>query len=480
MFSPPLRRIYYYGTTIGWHGGNPMVEQKQDDEFVIVSNGMLGYGFREASLHAAVEAGIDMIAADAGSSDPGPYYLGTGKPFVTESMMKRDLKLLVKAGYDAGVPLVIGSAGGAGGDIQVDIMLRLLREVLLELGITRKVAVVRSELDKEVVREAIAAQRVHTFETGTPLTPDDVDQSVHIVAQLGCESYFPALREAPDILLAGRAWDVSNIAALPLLKGYPRGLTLHMGKIIECGGLASRPAGGGDLILGRLRDDHFIVEPTNPEKACTIASVTAHTFYEKTDPLLLAGPGGSVDLRATEFEQFDPRRVKVTGSAFHAADRYTVKLEGARLAGYRQITIGGARDPKFIARIDELQQQIVDKIAETQAGMIEPDQYSIKFHRYGLDGVMGDWEPVKTPAHELGILIDVIGETPEIAAAVCGLARSSILHVSYPGRQATAGNIAFPFSPAEIGGGEVYEFNIYHLMEVDDPESFGRIEMLAA
>ena len=60
-----------------------MVEQKQDDEFVIVSNGMLGYGFREASLHAAVEAGIDMIAADAGSSDPGPYYLGTGKPFVT-------------------------------------------------------------------------------------------------------------------------------------------------------------------------------------------------------------------------------------------------------------------------------------------------------------------------------------------------------------------------------------------------------------
>jgi hypothetical protein len=33
------------------------MERKQDGEFVVVSNGMLGYGFREASLHDAVEAG---------------------------------------------------------------------------------------------------------------------------------------------------------------------------------------------------------------------------------------------------------------------------------------------------------------------------------------------------------------------------------------------------------------------------------------
>ena len=455
-----------------------MIERKRDDEFVVVSNGMLGYGFREESLRDAVEAGVDLIACDAGSSDPGPYYLGTGKPFVGDAMILRDLRLLVKAGADAGVPLVIGSAGGAGGDGQVDHLLALLDRVLDELGLDRKVAALRSELDRGTVRAAVEEGRVRLFETGAALTVEDVDAAAHIVAQVGPESYFRALAGGPDILVVGRAWDVSNIAALPLMQGRDRGLALHMGKILECGSLAARPTGGGDLILGRLRDDHFIVEPPHPDKACTEASVSAHTFYEKSDPVMLAGPGGSVDLRRTRFEQIDPRRVRVSGSAFREAERYTVKLEGARLAGHRALTVGGARDPAFIRSIDAIQDAVREKIRETQAGFIDPSQYSIAFHRYGLDGVMGAWEPNRQAAHEIGILIDVVAETPEIAEAVCGLARSTILHVPFEGRRATAGNIAFPFSPAEIPAGPVYEFNIYHLMEIDEPETFGRLEWL--
>lgn len=101
-----------------------MIAKKGADEFVIVSNGMLGYGFREQSLHDAVEAGVDLIAVDAGSSDPGPFYLGSGRPFVGDAMTKRDLRLLVKAGHDSGAPLVIGSAGDAGGDVHVDGLLQ--------------------------------------------------------------------------------------------------------------------------------------------------------------------------------------------------------------------------------------------------------------------------------------------------------------------------------------------------------------------
>ncbi|MEM7250062.1 MAG: acyclic terpene utilization AtuA family protein [Pseudomonadota bacterium] len=453
-----------------------MIGKKADNEFVVVSNGMLGYGFREASLQDAVKAGVDLIAVDAGSSDPGPYYLGSGKPFVGDAMTRRDLRLLVQAGIEAEAPVVIGSAGGAGGDAQVEGLLAILGDVMRELGVTRRVTVLRSELSRDEVCAAVENQRVHTFETSAPLSSEDVREAEHIVAQIGCESYFPALRQSPDIVIAGRAWDVANVAALPLLQGYDRGLALHMGKILECGSLAARPAGGGDLILGRLRDDHFIVEPTHPDKACTVDSVSAHTFYEKSDPVMLAGPGGTVDLRETTFQQLDARRVRVSGSRFRAADRYRVKLEGAKLAGYRQITIGGVRDPRFIERIEDIQATVIDTIKETQAGLISASQYSIKFHRYGLDGVMGDWEPNKTPAHELGLLVDVVGQTPAIAEAVCGLARSTLLHVSYPGRQATAGNLAFPFSPAELDGGPVYEFNIYHLMDIDDPETFAREE----
>lgn len=455
-----------------------MIERKRDDEFVVVSNGMLGYGFRESSLDAAVEAGVDLIACDAGSSDPGPYYLGSGEPFVGDAMTLRDLRLLVRAALRAGVPLIIGSAGGAGADVHVDRLLGLLRRVLDELGAEPHVAVLRSECSREDVTEAVLRQRVHTFETGTPLTPGTVAESARIVAQIGPESYFPALGEKPDIVVAGRAWDVANIAAIPLMRGHAHGLTYHMGKILECGSLAARPAGGGDLILGRLRDDHFIVEPTSPERACTVASVSAHTFYEKSDPVMLAGPGGTVDLSRTRFEQINPRRVRVSGSTFRPADRYLLKLEGARLAGHRAITIGGVRDPNFIRNIDTLQQGVLDRIRESQRGIIDPSQYSVTFHRYGLDGVMGAWEPNRIPGHEIGLVIDVVGETAEIAEAVCGLARSTILHIPFDGRQATAGNVAFPFSPAEIPAGPVYAFNIYHLMEIDDPETFARTEWL--
>ena len=92
-----------------------------------------------------------MIAADAGSSDPGPYYLGSGHAFVGDEMTKRDLLLLV-SGIDAGV-LIIGSVGGAGSDLHVDKFLALLREVIDEIGTPRKVVVVRpSSTDKLFVK----------------------------------------------------------------------------------------------------------------------------------------------------------------------------------------------------------------------------------------------------------------------------------------------------------------------------------------
>ena len=111
---------------------------------------------------------LDLIAVDAGSSDPGPYYLGSGQPFVGDAMTRRDLKLLVKAGHDAGVPVVIGSAGGAGGDVHVDRLLGLLREVSDELGLSPRVLAVRSELDKAQVKDAVLDQRVLSSQAPQP------------------------------------------------------------------------------------------------------------------------------------------------------------------------------------------------------------------------------------------------------------------------------------------------------------------------
>jgi hypothetical protein len=83
---------------------------------------------------------------------------------------------------------------------------------------------------------------------------------------------------------------------------------------------------------------------------------------------------------------------------------------------------------------------------------------------------MGSLEPVhESKSHELGIVIEAIADTQQDADTICAFARSTMLHYGYPGRRATAGNLAFPYSPSDFHAGEVYVFSVYHLMEVTDP-----------
>ena len=55
------------------------------------------------------------------------------------------------------------------------------------------------------------------------------------------------------------------------------------------------------------------------------------------------------------------------------------------------------------------------------------------------------------------------------ADTICSFARSTLLHFGYEGRISTAGNLALPFSPSDAHMGEVFEFNVYHLMKVESP-----------
>ena len=56
---------------------------------VLSPTAILGYGFPEKSFKAGVERRPDCIAVDAGSTDPGPYYLGAGKSFTSRAAVKR-------------------------------------------------------------------------------------------------------------------------------------------------------------------------------------------------------------------------------------------------------------------------------------------------------------------------------------------------------------------------------------------------------
>ncbi|MDD4083505.1 MAG: 3-methylaspartate ammonia-lyase, partial [Sphaerochaetaceae bacterium] len=80
------------------------------------------------------------------------------------------------------------------------------------------------------------------------------------------------------------------------------------------------------------------------------------------------------------------------------------------------------------------------------------------------------------PGYELGIMFEVLAKTQETASAICASTRSTFLHYGYEGRKSTAGNLAFPFAPSDVEFGPVYEFSVYHLMEIDDPCEFFPIE----
>jgi len=92
------------------------------------------------------------------------------------------------------------------------------------------------------------------------------------------------------------------------------------------------------------------------------------------------------------------------------------------------------------------------------------------FHVYGKNGVMGEVETQKNiTSNELCAILEVAAQSLGIATEICSRARTELLHFSYKGRIATSGNIALPFTPLEIPLGSVYKFNVYRLMEIDDP-----------
>jgi len=257
-------------------------------------------------------------------------------------------------------------------------------------------------------------------------------------------------------------------AALPVQKGYDKGLAIHMGKILECACIASTPGSGSDCIIGFIRDHSFSVEPLNPERKCTTLSVAAHTLYEKTNPYLLPGPGGVLNLTETEFIQETDRSVQVRGSRYVPSEPYRVKLEGVTWTGCRTLSIAGTRDPNMIRKIDEVLRGVRERVSDNFK-QLSLDYY-LDFKIYGKDAVMGQLEPLrKTQSHELGIIIEAVAEDQGTADTICSFARSTMLHYGYEGRVSTAGNLAFPYSPSDLKAGDVYTFNVYHLLDVNDP-----------
>ncbi|NLM17202.1 MAG: DUF1446 domain-containing protein [Candidatus Riflebacteria bacterium] len=442
-----------------------------NNEFRVLSpTAILGYGFPDASFKRGVEKKPHLIAVDAGSTDPGPYYLGAGKSFTDRAFVKQDLSRMVVAGVKNKIPVVVGTAGGSGGTEHFKWCYEILKEIAAENKLSFKVGTISSVVSKDTVKKALKDGKIAPLTYVPELTEQDIDDATEIVAQIGVATMQEALKAGCDVVLAGRAYDPACFAALPIMKGFDPGLALHMGKILECAAIAATPGSGADCAMGTLTKDSFILEALSDDRVFTTESAAAHTLYEKSDPYHLPGPGGEIDLTACSFKDIGNGRVEVKGSKFVPAKKYTVKLEGAKLIGYRTISIAGTKDPIMISKIDKVLEQVKQRV-----NLISNDPYladGLIFHVYGKNGVMGALEPVKEiTSHELCVVIEAVAPTQDKANSLCSLARSTMLHYGYEGRVSTAGNLAFPFSPSDITVGKVFEFAVYHIMEIDSEKS---------
>ena len=448
------------------------------EEFRILSTtAILGYGFPLESFEEGMKRKLELYTVDAGSTDPGPFYLGEGVSFTDRGAVKRDLEIMICAGIKENIPVVIGTAGGSGAKPHLEWCAEIIREIAKEHDLHFKMAMIHADMDKEEMKKALADGKITPLDPAPQLTAEDIDATTHIVGQMGIEPIMKALDSGVQVVLAGRAYDPTVFAAPAIRKGYDKGLAIHLGKILECASICATPGSGSDCMFGYLGEDYFRVEPLSSVRKCTTLSVAAHTLYEKTNPYILPGPGGHLDLTNTTFEQDSENTVKVKGSRYVTAPKYTIKLEGAKCIGYRTVSVAGTRDPIMISKIDDIVEGVRARVADNYRD--KGYKYNLNFTIYGKNGVMGNLEPVKNAhPHELGIVIEVVADTQEQADTICASARSTMLHYGYEGRRATAGNLAFPFSPSDFHAGRVYVFSIYHIIEVEDPTKLFPIDIV--
>ena len=442
---------------------------------VLIPSGALGLGYDRAALDRGIAEGPDIIAIDGGSTDSGPHYLGTGTSKYSRNATKAEWRELMAARARAGVPLVIGTAGTCGADSAVDWLVEITREIAVERGEGVTLAVLKSGQSPDAMARAFDQGRIAPL----PAAPD-VDAATfagctNIVALAGVEQIQAALATGADIVIAGRTTDTAILAALPLAQGCHPGGAWHGAKIGECGALATTSPNSGTIQID-FDAQGFTMTPMGATARATPHTVSAHMLYENSDPYVLYEPGGHLDVTGATYDALDDRRVRVAGSQWVPADRYTVKLEGARLAGYQTVSLVLVRDPRYVAHIRDWCADIERKCTAKAAGRVD-GEFSIALRLIGLDATLGDLEQGAAPGSEVGVMGIVTAQTEALSREVAKMLNPYLLHHPLTEDEEMP-TFAFPFSPPEMPRGAVYEFCLNHVLTLDDPMDAFRLDVI--
>ncbi|MFV3075263.1 acyclic terpene utilization AtuA family protein [Niveispirillum fermenti] len=444
---------------------------------IYVPQGSLGTGAFAEEVEYAMAWGPHAMALDAGSTDAGAAYLAKGISKNDRGSVKRDLGMLMEAQQKAGIPLLIGTAAQAGGDLNVDWTRDIALEIAREKGLTPTIALLYSEQPAAVIKQKLAQGKVGNLPPLGDLDEATLDKCLHIVALMGPEPYHAALDAGADIIIGGRTSDPAVIAAFALWKGAPAGPSWHAGKIAECGGQVTSANSGQRGLLIEIHKDGFDAEPASPRLTTSVESISAHLLYENKSPWILTEPGGELDVTGCAYHQISATKVRVTGSVWRPKP-YTMKIEGATGDKYQTILLVGIADPKVLAEPEVFHDHMLLRLTDrVQAALnLDPGAFDISLRMYGYNGLTG-FKPGGPPPKEIGLMGVFTAATQELAHEIAKACNPYFFHMPVRLNDPLP-SYGWAFTPGEIDRGPVYEFVLNHVVSVDDPLELVRMTII--
>ncbi len=445
---------------------------------IICPNGHLGFApLKPESFRLGVAAGPDFIAADSGSDDIGPGPLGADVCTSPRQWQAHDLEAMLLAARALRVPMIIGSAGDTGSNSRVDLYVRMIRDIAQAHGLKKfRLGYFYSEVGKEYLRTKMrAGDTIEGLDGRGALTEDELDATTRIVGMAGVHPYLALLERGADVIIGGRSSDAALFAAAALHRGHPEALAYYLGKVLECASFCAEPYGGKETVLGEIVEGGVHVTAMHPAQRCTVASVAGHAMYERSNPHYEYFAGGVLDMSQCRYEQIAEKTTRVTGPRFTPARPVRVKLEAAAKVGERYVGIAGVRDPYTIAHIDA----VIDWARRQVRERFGADGYELHYTVYGRNGVMGALEPVRTPAHELCLVVQGVAPTKEMAEEVCLTGTRQLFYARLPDVKGTAGSAAFVLDEV-LPASAAYRWSVNHTVAVDHPLELFPLHMTEA
>jgi hypothetical protein len=130
----------------------------------------------------------------------------------------------------------------------------------------------------------------------------------------------------------------------------------------------------------------------------------------------------------------------------------------------------GIEDPEVLAHLNEfhdvMHRALTERIRDTFGEEASSFDLSLRF--YGWNGTSGRPVPANAqPPRDVGVLFVVTAPTQDLANRMAKACNPYFFHM--PLRLgAELPSYAFPFTPAEIPRGQVYEFVLNHVVHVAD------------